>query len=104
VPDLLTSILSRAVPEVSIVKAKITLWPPTGMYSIIVHPDHVMYWFCFYKRYPHYKQIALRYGVKEQSVNSLCLEFPTSEGLVNWLFDVIEMPQGERRLLRLKGL
>ncbi|RLI16644.1 hypothetical protein DRO41_00910 [Candidatus Bathyarchaeota archaeon] len=97
----LTRVLARAVPEVFVERAEITYAPLAKAYFIIVHPSHVKYWLRFHKKYPHYKRIALRYGVSEHNISGCCPEFFNKADLVNWLVDVLSLSRGERKLLRL---
>ncbi|RLB85736.1 MAG: hypothetical protein DRH15_02990 [Deltaproteobacteria bacterium] len=101
---LLTAVMAQAVPEVCVTRAKVSCWVEDGVkaYFLTVYPDHVEYWLRFHRRYPHYKRVALRYGVEKQSINSQCCpEFPTWQDLINWLVDVLGLSQGERNLLHL---
>ena len=104
--DLLTSVLARAVPEVRVESVEVKWWsdePDTSdeVYVVFVEPDHKRYWERFHVRYPHYKYIALRYGAKKHTLECLCPEFPTLKGLLGWLIDTLNLPQGERNLLHL---
>ncbi|RLI43467.1 hypothetical protein DRO59_00950 [Candidatus Bathyarchaeota archaeon] len=93
--------LCRAVPEVLVEAAIVSHWTSGGEdeYFIFVYPDHAEYWTHFRKRYPYYKQVALRYGASAGS--QYCPVFPTREKLIYWLSDVLNLSQGERNLLQL---
>jgi len=103
---VLTSILNQAVFEVRVDSTKlfkVTLAPRTYCYWISVVPDHYKYWECFRETHPQWRQIALKYGASRTTLDfhGYCPEFPSMRSLVSWLFDVLKLSQGERRLLTL---
>lgn len=103
---VLASVLNRAVFEVRVDSAtlfKSTLAPKTYCYWISVAPDHYNYWECFRETYPQWRQIALKYGANRTTLDfhGYCPEFPSAKSLVGWLFDVLKLSRGERRLLTL---
>jgi len=97
----LTYILSRAVPEVHVERVKISYWSMDRTYFISVYPSQMKYWLCFRKKYPHWRQVALKYTMEEQVVSEFCPEFFTQKGLLDWLADTLGLSRGERNLLRL---
>ena len=117
---LLTSVLSRAVPEVKVESVQV-VGTPTGpqwaldlevgelrlvtiepKYTFFVKPDPCSYWRRFKEKYPHWAQVALKYGAAVSPlVCKLCPEFPSRDALVNWLSDTLDLSQGEHNLLRL---
>lgn len=97
----LTHVLARAVPEVFVERAEISYAPVAKAYFILVYPNHVKYWLRFHKKYPHYKRVALRYGVSEHNISGCCPEFFDEVDLISWLADVLDLSRGERKLLRL---
>ncbi len=98
---LLTFIMSRAVPDARVESAWVTHvpWWDIRLYFIFVDPFHSDYWIQFKKRYPYWERVALKYGAK--AIEAACPEFDSFENLMNWLFDVLILPQGERNLLQL---
>jgi len=100
---VLTHILSHAVPEIRVEQAQIACWivDEQSAYFIVVHPDHIEYWLNFHKRYPQYKHLALKHGAGRHTLGYCCPEFPTRGDLISWLADTLDLPQGERNLLRL---
>jgi len=99
--QMLTSIMSRAVPGARVESAWVSHvpWWDVRLYFIFVDPDHSGYWLQFKKRHPHWERVALKYGAK--AIEAACPEFDSFENLMNWLFDVLILPQGERNLLQL---
>lgn len=93
---MLTAILSRAVPEVWVESAAVS---HLYYFFIYVEPDHAEYWARFKRRYPWCEQVALKYKVRSTEV--ACPMFDSIENLINWLIDVLDLTQGESRLLRL---
>lgn len=109
----LTYILSRAVSGVRVTSAEVVgtdqieHWiqdgaPGRTIYWIRVDPDHYTYWKCFKEAYPNWKQVAHKYRTIPD-LSCFCPEFTTVQDLMNWLFDVLGLTCGERRLLRLWG-
>jgi len=99
----LARVLSRAVSKARVDSAKVVT--SGSSYWILVNPNHYSYWKCFKEVYPHWEQAAQRYGVIPDSRGyCYCPEFTTLQGLLSWLFDVLELTRGERRLLRLMGV
>jgi len=102
---ILTYIMSSAVPHVLVESAVIVR--VNGCYHIHVSPNHLGYWSAFRRRYPEAVTRALKYGARIMIdrvgtlVSLACPEFITKEDLLSWLEDVLNLSQGERRLLRL---
>ena len=103
-PQMLTSLLTHAVPDVrvesaSLVKTFRALW--LWSYWISVEPNHYRYWQRFKEIYPHWKRVAFTYHARKDSLSScgFCPEFAALEDLFGWLFEVLELTRGERRLL-----
>ncbi|RLI16634.1 hypothetical protein DRO41_00860 [Candidatus Bathyarchaeota archaeon] len=101
-PRFLTRLLANAVPDVYVKSATVIRALP-NVYWILVDPDHEKYWERFGEIYPHWKQVAFTYHVRKDSLGlrGFCPEFDDLENLLNWLFEVLELPQGERNLLLL---
>ena len=98
---MLTRILSRAVPEVY-VESTTVVRASSGLYWILVGPNHYGYWECFRKTYPYGAKIAFSKGATKESVaRGFCPEFDDLKGLFEWLSDVLKLTQGERKLLLL---
>lgn len=99
--QLLTFMMSRAVPGTRVESARVSHvpWWDVRLYFIFVDPDHGGYWLQFKKRYPHWERVALKCGAKV--IKAACPEFDSVENLMNWLFDVLILPRGERNLLQL---
>jgi len=97
----LTSILAHAVPEVCVESVKVVRGP--SLYWILVEPHHNAYWVSFKAAHPHWRQVARMYRPLNESLiaDEFCPEFATMEDLFNWLFDVLKLTQGERKLLLL---
>ncbi len=100
--QVLTQLLADAVPKVQ-VKSATVVRAPTGLYWILVKPNHYGYWDWFREIYPHWKRVAFTYHARKDSLNScgFCPEFDVLENLLNWLFDVLGLNCGERKLLLL---
>jgi len=98
---LLTFIMSRAVPEVHVERVKISYWPMDRTYYISVYPSQMKYWLCFRKKYPYWRQVALKYTMEERVASTFCPEFHTKKDLINWLIDVVSVTEGERKLLKI---
>ncbi|RLI41740.1 hypothetical protein DRO59_06075 [Candidatus Bathyarchaeota archaeon] len=98
---LITHLLSRAVPDVQIESARV--FKAANIYWFVVEPDHYSYWDRFRKIHLNWKRIALKYKAVKVSVASpgFCPAFTSGEDLFNWMFDVLELTQGERNLLLL---
>jgi len=119
-------ILSQAVPDVQIAKARITylVRGTSGRYFVDgepsqagitylvedrprrycfvdVEPNHLKYWLRFKERYPNSTHLARKHGAI--LVASPCPEFCSREDLLDWLLDVLGFSQGERSLLHLMG-
>ena len=60
---MLTTILSRAVPDVRVESARVEQWFTAKMYWIHVRPSHEKYWERFMELYPHWKQAGFRHGL-----------------------------------------
>jgi len=94
----LRTLLSRAVPEVH-VESAVIVESIEGTCWISITPNHYEYWKRFEKAYPHWKRLAHKAGAL-----SLIMEvpaFPTRENLMNWLLDLLDVPQGGRSLFQL---
>lgn len=102
---ILTHILSFAVPHVLVETTVIVR--VNGCYHIHVSPNHLGYWNTFRRKYSEANACALKYGARIMigrigtTVTLACPEFITKEDLLSWLEDVLNLSQGERRLLRL---
>jgi len=90
--------MSRAVPVMRVDSARVVRG---RHYFILVDPAQSVYWTWFKMRYPYWERVALEYGAK--SIETHCPEFDSFKSLINWLFDVLVLPQGERNLLLLLG-
>ena len=103
--QLLTFLLSRAVPEVYVASVEVKRWSPKEGYFIYVEPHHVDFWGYFRIKYPHYRHLALKHGAERFTLGHCCPKFPTQEDLLGWVMDVLNLTQGERDFLRLyKGV
>jgi len=102
VSQVLTQLLTSAVPDVYVKSATVIRALP-NLYWILVDPDHGYYWERFGEIYPHWKRVALTYHVRKDSLGQrgFCPEFDDLKNLLSWLFEVLELPQGERKLLLL---
>ncbi|RLI41750.1 hypothetical protein DRO59_06125 [Candidatus Bathyarchaeota archaeon] len=109
-PDLLTLIMSRAVPEVKVESVEVR--STRKKYWIDVEPNHPWYWLKFKKTYPRWKQDAVANGAvnptgleffERSGLYGGCPEFPTQKNLLDWLSDVLNLSHGERSLLLLCG-
>ncbi|RLI54225.1 MAG: hypothetical protein DRP09_13700 [Candidatus Thorarchaeota archaeon] len=94
--QMLTHILSRAVPNARVSHAVITDLVRGRWYFILVVPDHIEYWAQFKRRYFNGVRLAQERGAK---MGGACPEFSTQKGLLDWLADTLGLSQGERRLL-----
>jgi len=121
--QVLTAILSHAVPSVRVWKVeiveslvplrwsfdskKMTPYPvKLGVaYSFDVRPEPYIYWRRFRKLYPHWEQVAYKYRSTTYSVATckLCPEFSSRGTLIDWLSDVLSLSPGEKKLLHLVG-
>ena len=104
--QILTSLLARVVPDVRVESASLVKTfraPWLWSYWISVEPNHYRYWWQFKEIYPHWKRVAFAYHARKDSLNScgFCPEFDVLENLLNWLFDVLGLDYGERKLLLL---
>jgi len=98
--EILTFLLSRAIPDVSIRSARISRWA-WREYLLVVDPHHATFWDRFRMRYPYCRRLAFEHGANRDSVdNCFCPTFPTREHLIDWVLDTLDLPLGERRLLR----
>jgi len=102
VSQVLTQLLTSAVPDVYVKSATVIRALP-NLYWILVDPDHGYYWERFGEIYPHWKRVALTYHVRKDSLGQrgFCPEFDDLKNLLSWLFEVLELPQGELLLLLL---
>ena len=109
-PDLLTLIMSRAVPEVKVESVEVR--STRKKYWINVEPNNPWYWLKFKKTYPRWKQDAVANGVvnltwlesfERFGLYGVCPLFPTQKNLLDWLSDVLNLSHGERSLLLLCG-
>jgi len=101
--QLLTMILSRAVPKVRVESATVVR-ASSGLYWILVRPNHYGYWERFRETYSYGAKIAFsKRATKESIARGFCPEFVALEGLFEWLSDVLKLTQGERKLLLLCG-
>ena len=99
--QVLTQLLADAVPKVQ-VKSATVVRAPTGLYWILVKPNHYGYWDWFREIYPHGAKIAFSNGATEESIaRGFCPEFVVLGDLFEWLFDVLGLNCGERKLLLL---
>ena len=94
--QVLTYILSRAVPDMRVSYAVVTDSVRRRGYFILVDPDHIGYWARFKRRYPYCAHVAQVRGAR---VDVACPEFSTKKELLDWLADILDLSQGERRLL-----
>jgi len=94
--QMLTHILSHAVPNARVSYAVITDLVKGRWYFILVTPDHSEYWAQFKRRYSNSVRLAQERGAK---MSGTCPEFSTQKGLLDWLADTLGLSQGERRLL-----
>lgn len=93
------SLLSRAVPNVQ-VDSVVIVKSLGDLYWFLITPSHYKYWTRFDRTYPHWRQVAYRYGVLPESVTGDCCPvFPTQKRLLDWLSDVLNLTPGERNLL-----
>lgn len=104
--QILTYILSRAVPDVyvgSVEVVKRDFGSLGARYWLRVEPYHDVYWSRFQELYPHFDRVAAKYGAVGYSLMTgwLCPEFPSKKDLIGWLADTLNLSQGERDLLRL---
>ena len=100
--EYLARLLERAIPGTHIESAAL-IKASSGLYWIQVEPEHYKYWSRFREARPRWVQVARTYKAtgKSMMVDGFCPEFDTLENLLNWLFDVLELTQGERNLLSL---
>ena len=94
----LTLLLSRTVFDVPVSSASVAK-SKRDKYFILVNPDHMVYWARFKAKYPNSVSLAQIRGAEVDGL--ACPEFDVLEDLINWLFDVLELTQGERKLLLL---
>jgi len=94
--QMLTHILSRAVPNARVSYAVITELVRGRWYFILVTPEHTEYWVQFKRSYPNGEKLARERGAK---MSGACPEFPARRRLLDWLSDTLSLSQGERRLL-----
>jgi len=95
----LTFVLSRAVIGVRVDSARI-VESDRATYWIEVEPDHFMYWRRFKEEYPHW---VTAYKYKASFGEYGCPDFATRRDLISWLFSVLGLTKGERRLLQVWG-
>ena len=100
--ECLAWLLERAVPNVKVESAALVR-SSVGLCWIRVDPRHYEYWRRFRKTFPSCVQIARTYKATDKSlmIEGFCPEFADLENLLNWLFEVLELTQGERNLLLL---
>ncbi|RLB85734.1 MAG: hypothetical protein DRH15_02980 [Deltaproteobacteria bacterium] len=99
--QLLTLIMTRAVPNIQV--DSVTLIKGVGdLYWFLVAPSHYAYWDWFERTYPHWEQVAYKYGLTILTVDEIRWPaFPTQKALVGWLSDTLKLTQGECKLLLL---
>lgn len=98
--QVLTHILSRAVPDIYVTAAEIVTTPIRARYRIQIRPSHIVYWTQFKERYPHWEKVGSRYGCM---VFRFAPSFPSCVLLVGWLTDVLGLTNGEKNLLCLES-
>jgi len=97
-PQVLTQLLADAVPKVRVESATVVR-ASSGLYWILVGPNHYGYWERFRETYPHGAKIAFSNGATKESIaRGFCPEFAALGELFEWLFDVLKLTQGERKL------
>ena len=98
--ECLAWLLDRAVPNMK-VESAVLVRSSAGLCWIRVDPRHYEYWKRFRKTFPSCVQIARSYKATGGSLmnEGFCPEFDDLENLLNWLFEVLELTQGERNLL-----
>ena len=105
---LLTRVLNRALPFKSPgaeAFAYIRLVNGDRYWGIVCRDcDGVARWWnCFKKKYPHWLTVAQHYAVASIS----CItspEFLSLDDLLNWLKDVLQLPESVRNLLKIEVL
>ncbi|RLI41746.1 hypothetical protein DRO59_06105 [Candidatus Bathyarchaeota archaeon] len=97
--QVLTLIMSRAVPDVQIESAEVveSVSRTLSLYWIRVKPNHDKYWERFMVLYPHWKQVGWFRNLGSRFVPI----FPSRAMLIDWLSDVLGLTQGERNFLQL---
>ncbi|RLF81096.1 hypothetical protein DRN32_01700 [Thermococci archaeon] len=95
---MLTTILSRAAPDVQVKTVRVEQWFTAQMYWVHVEPSHEEYWARFMELYPHWKQAGLRYGLLGFKLTPI---FSSRTGVIEWLSDVLGLTRGESNLLQL---
>jgi len=100
--EYLAWLLERAVPNVKVESAALVR-SSVGLCWIRVDPRHYEYWRRFRKAFPSCVQIARTHKATDKSlmIEGFCPEFDDLKNLLNWLFDALELTQGERKLLLL---
>lgn len=98
--QVLTYILSRAMPNIYVAAAEIVTTPIRARYRIQIRPSHIVYWTQFKERYPHWEKVGSRYGCM---VFRFAPSFPSCVLLVEWLTDVLGLTNGEKNLLCLES-
>jgi len=98
--QMLTRVLSRAVPEVYVEHARVSDYTRSGLFFIHVLPDHCGYWRRFKKKYPSYVRSAQKRNARKVS-GIYCPEFRSPCLLIDWLSEVLGLTEGERKLLLL---
>ena len=96
--QVLTSILSRAVPDVQVESVEIVESTIRAWCWIQIRPDHEKYWERFMELYPHWKRVGFKYGHLDLRSTPT---FPSRFLLMGWLSEVLGLTQGERKLLYL---
>ncbi|MCD6213754.1 MAG: hypothetical protein J7J46_02100 [Candidatus Desulfofervidus sp.] len=100
---LIQSALRKLVPDVRVDSVEVRTSRRRRLY-FQVFPNHREYWSRFRDRYHRFIFLAReRYGALTSSEGLMCFcpEFESLKKLVNWLSDVLDLPQGERNLLHL---
>jgi len=95
--ELLTRLLSRAVPDARVELVEIAR--VDNRFYIHITPNHFRYWGRFRRRYFYSMDLAQERGARV--LHTACPEFHTKRDLIDWLSDMLKLTQGERNLLHL---
>jgi len=100
VSQVLTQLLTSAVPDVYVEHARLDNHTHGGLFYILVRPDHSRYWGRFKKKYPYCMWLAFQKH-DARIFSAYCPEFRSPRALVDWLSEVLGLTNGVHRFLLL---